>query len=154
MHVTAQVVNHSMAGKPQGTFTRFLTKVAGEGQDIDLETGSGIVQLLITLAPAGIIGVTLGVSQNGLVALDLHVKQQIVKIHQFLLEGILQQNVITGEWHQVIGGIFLVKVLIHAVLGTEVQIDFHTSVGDSILELEKCVHEALTSVFERHSGHM
>ena len=93
-------------------------------------------------------------SQNGLVTLDLHVKQQIVEVHQLLLERILEENMVTRHRYQVVGGILLVEVFIHTVLGTQAQIDIQPLVGDCVLEFKEGVHQTLASVLERDSRHM
>ena len=148
VHVAAQVVDHAVVGKPQGTVARFLAKVARERQDIDLEAGSGIVKLLITLAPTGVVGITLGMSQNGLVALYLHVKKQIVKVHQLLLERVLKQDMIARHGNQVIGGILLVKILVHAVFCTQIQINVQAGIGNGILQGHEGIHEGFTCVLK------
>ena len=88
------------------------------------------------------------------VTLDLEVEQQVIEVHQFLLEGVLEQDVLAGHRYQVIGRIFLVKVLVHAVLGAQGQFNFEASVGNGILEFEKRVGQRLTRVLEGDSGDM
>ena len=154
VHVTAQVIDHAITHKPQRAVARFLAKVARERQDIDLETGAGIVQLLVALAATGVVGVALGVGQDGPVTLDLHVKQQVVKVHELLLERVLKQDVVSRHGDQVIGCILLVKILIHAVLGTQVQLHVNTCIGNRILELHERVRERLTCVLKRYRRHM
>ena len=50
VHIAAQVINHAVVGEPQGTVTHLFTEVTSERQDIDLETGTGIMQLFVTCA--------------------------------------------------------------------------------------------------------
>ena len=62
MHVTTQVVNHAVFGKPQGAVPSLLAEIARKRQDIDLEPRASIVQLIVAFATTRIIGVTLRVS--------------------------------------------------------------------------------------------
>ena len=112
------------------------------------------MQLLIAFATTGVVIVTLGVSQNGLVALDLHVKQQFVKVHQLLLERVLEQDVVARHRYQMVGSIFLIKIFVHAVLGTQVQLDAETGIGYRVLELQESIHQALARVLKGHRRHM
>ena len=154
VHITAQVINHSVTDKPQGALTRFLAKIAGKRQDVHLESRPSVVQLLVALAAARIIGIALRVRQNCLIALDLHVEQEVIQVHEFLLERVLEQDVVTRHRDQMIGGILLVEILVHPILSAERQLDVKADISHRVLEFEKGIHQGLTCILKGNGRHM
>ena len=94
------------------------------------------------------------VSKNCPEALDLQVKHQFVKIHQLLLEGVLKQDVVSGHGDEMIGGILLVKVLVHAILGAQEEFHIKSFIGDGILQLEESVSQGFARILKGDGGNM